>query len=1005
MIMNRADGRWTSVSIPVLALALVSQVVGAQVPVPATPNSGPSEGETAAPDIVVTGSFIRRSPGFQSSSPVDVVNRAQLDAVAPSTIATFVRDLPQNFGSTSSSGRASGGAGVGGERGAGTINLRGLGPSSTLVLLNGHRQTQLPDAADNVVDINSLTPEIAIERLEVLKDGASALYGTDAVAGVVNFITNDRFDGLRLNSRVNVQTYSGRGDRRFEAMAGAGLGERTHVMTAFSMFDQDELNLAYDIPSQKNSEANIRSTVNTANPGEFTVPTRNAAGVLTNAPRRNVLDPTCGQVVGTAPTNSPTGNNLATVLPLGQAVDCRYFINPDQSAQSDIRQYNAIAVLTHEFSQALKFRGEMNYSSSVSKTRYTVSDVISLPSLVIPGHNPGSEFRAVNAQGQPLYAVSSGASAGYSRDGAEVFLPSRDAQGRVVLSGTPTVAGSGIPFYEDVVFNGRLLNSQRNLPTGNSLAPGEGAGMALSRSETDVFRTSGQVDGEISDDWNYSGALTYSRYRLSTNGAPGLGLTAQLQRALDGYGGGACNTSGPRNANGCGYFNIYGNSVFATAAGAPRANTEAMIDFVSPLLIDKYESSLLVGDAVLSGSLFDVPAGKIGLAVGYQYRRAGLRLDYDVNKNTNNTTLNTQQLDFTRSRETNAGFAELNVPIIDNDFGYLEANGAVRHETSQGTKTTDPKFGLLFTSANKAVALRGSYGTSFVAPSLFRLFSVSAGTGTVNDCPPSLNPVCTGIPNIRTSSQTRGNPDLKPQTSKAWNAGATIRPLPGLTASLDWFRFDFQNLISTENASQLVLDDPTGALTGRVFRDAAGQPIRVVLQYFNASKVVASGFDFDLGYQHETDSAGTFSANVAGTYLPVYRWTLTPGGRAENWAGETNDRRSGAPSPKWRANLRLNWAMGRHAVNLLMRYTGSLEFTLDPTQRIEAFTPIDASYSYRIGDGMFGGTVKSATFSVGATNLLGEKEPFVPYPGFQPFIASLHDQRGRFLWARVSADF
>lgn len=991
----------------VLALASALFVAGGAAAQNREPAAGAEEQEETvrSSDIVVTGTFIRRSEGFQSSSPVAVVDRGQLEAVAPNTIATFVRDLPQNFGSTSSSGRASGGAGVGGERGAGTINLRGLGPSSTLVLLNGRRQTQLPDAADNVVDINSLTPEIAIERLEVLKDGASALYGTDAVAGVVNFITNDRFEGLRVNSRVNVPTYSGRGDRRLELMAGGGLGQNTHVMAAVSVFDQDELNLAFDIPSQRGSEANIRSTVNTANPGEFTVPTRNAAGVLTSTVRRNVVDPNCGRIVGTSPTNSPTGNNLAAILPVAQAVDCRYYINPDQSAQSDIRQYNVISVLTHEFSEAVRFRGEVNYSSSTAKTRWTVSDVISLPNLVIPGHNPGSEFRAVDAQGRPLYAVSSGVSAGYVRDGATVFLPARDAQGRVILAPNPTSAASGIPFYEDVIYNGRLLNSQRGLPTGNTLGPGEGAGLALSRSETDIFRLSGGFDGELGGGWSYATALTYSRYRLSTNGAPGLGLTAQLQRALDGYGGAACNTSGPRNQNGCGYFNIYGNSVFATGANDPRANTQAIIDFVSPMLRDDYESTLLVGDAVLSGSLFELPAGPLGLAVGYQYRRAGLRLDYDANKNTNNTTVNTQQIDFTRSRDTNAVFGEINLPIFDSDLGYLEANGAIRHERSAGTRTTDPKLGLLFRSAGDLLSLRASYGTSFVAPSLFRLFSVSAGTGAVNDCPPSLNPVCTGIPNIRVASQTQGNPNLQPQTSTAWNVGGTLRPAAGLTASVDWFRFDFKNLISTENASQLVLDDPTGALTGRVFRDAAGQPIRVILQYFNAARVVASGIDFDVGYEHDFEGLGTVGLNIAGTYLPTYTWTLTPGAASQNWAGETNDRRSGAPTPKWRALARLNWASGPHAVNLQLRHVGSMEFTLDPTVRIRSFNPVDLTYTYKLAGGLLGGEMEGATLAVGATNLLGEKEPFIPYPGFQPFIASLHDQRGRFLWARVSLDF
>lgn len=1008
---NGSNLSWAA-SLATLAIALAAPVSvlaqeGGQQGVDDSDVSADSD-DNSEDRIIVTGSLIRRSEGFQSSSPVDVVNREQLEAAAPNTIATFVRDLPQNFGSTSSSGRASGGAGVGGERGAGTINLRGLGPSSTLVLLNNRRQTQLPDAADNVIDINSLAPEIAIQRLEVLKDGSSALYGTDAVAGVVNFITNDRFEGVRMSARANIQPYSGRGDRRFEVMAGGGLGDRTHVMAAVSIFDQDELNLAYDIEGLKGSEADIRYTVNNSNPGEFSVPLRNSAGALiagTAGLRRNVVDSNCGNVAGTVPTNSPTGANLAVALPRAQAVDCRYYFYPDQSAQSDIRQYNAIGVITHKFSDAVNFRGEMNFSSSTSFTRYTVSDVISLPRLVIPGHNPGSEYRAVNANGQPLFAVSSGTSAGYTRDGAEVFLPLRNAAGQVVLSANPTDPNSGIPFYEDVVFNGRLLNSQGGLPTNNTIALGEAARGQMSRADTDIMRFSGGFDGELGGDWTYQTALTYSRYRLSTNGAPGIGLTAQLQRALDGYGGAACNTSGLRNRDGCGYFNIYGNSVFATGANDPRANTAAMINYVAPLLLDRYTSSLLVADAVLSGPLFDLPAGEVGLAIGYQHRRAGLALDYDANKNTNNTTLNTQQVDFNRSRGTDAVFAEINLPIFENGLGYLEANGALRYERSSNLETTDPKIGLLFNSADDLLSLRASYGTSFVAPSLFRLFSISAGSTGVNDCPVTLNPVCTGIPNIRVSSQTRGNPNLRPQTSTAFNVGGTLTPMAGLSLSLDWFHFKFEDLISTETATQLVLSDPTGANTGRVFRDANGQLIGVALQYFNAASVTVSGFDFDIGYQREVENLGTIGLNLAGTYLPSYKWALTPGAVPQNWAGQTNDSRPAAPSPEWRANVRANWSNGPHTVTATLRYTGPLDFTLNTTVKIDAYTPIDLSYSYRIGEGAISDAVKGITLAVGATNIFNDLPSFVPYPAFVPNLTTLHDQRGRMLWVRLTGDF
>lgn len=973
----------------------------------AMPAQAQSSGGASAEDVIVTGSLIKRSEGFQSSSPVDVVSRETLEAMAPSTVASFLKDLPQNFGSTFSSGRASGGAGVGGERGAGTINLRGLGPSSTLVLLNGRRQTQIPDAADNVIDVNSLVPEIAIQRIEVLKDGASAIYGTDAVAGVVNMITADTFDGLRASARMNVQTYSGKGDRRYEAMFGTGLGEKTRIMAAASFMDQDELNLAFDIPSQKGSENNIRSTVNTANPGEFTVPLRNAAGALIPGAaglRRNVLDPYCGRITSTQPTNSPVGSNLAEIQPIGQAVDCRYFINADQSAQSRIRQLNTIAVVTHEFSSAARFRGELNNSTSTSYTRWTVSDVISLPSLVVPGHNPGSEFRAVNAGGAPLFAVSSGVSAGYSRDGAEVFLPARNAAGQVILAPNPTDPTSGIPFYEDVLFNGRLLNSQGGLPTGNSYGPGEYAGKNMSRSDTDIFRIAGELSGDLSDNWSYQTALTYSRYKLTTNGAPGLGLTEQLTRALNGYGGPTCNVNGPRNANGCEYFNIYGNSVFATGANDPRANSQSVINYVSPKLNDRYESSLLVADAILSGTVAELPAGPIGLAVGYQYRKSTLMLDFDANKNVNNTTVNAVQTDFNASRDVNAFFGEVNVPLMDSSAGRLELNGAIRHETGEGIKTTDPKIGAIYTSPGNFLSLRASYGTSFVAPSLFRLFSESANTGSVSDCAPTVHPVCTGIPNIRVSSRISGNPELQPQTSTAWNIGGTVRPLDGLTASVDWFHFKFDNLIATESATDLVNSDPTGERTGRVFRDANGQPIGVILQYFNAASVTASGLDFDLGYRHTTDNAGNFSFQLAGTYLPTYRWQIAPNAPEINWAGETNDRRVAQPSPKWRANARFNWEMGPSSLMVQMRYTGSLKFSLDPATRIRAYTPVDISYTHRLTDA-FGAGLKGLSLAVGATNVFAEKEPFIPYPGFQPFIGSLHDQRGRFLWAKLTADF
>lgn len=388
---------------------------------------GQTSPEASLEEVVVTGSFIKRDLGFQSSSPVDVLQREDLDVRAPQTIANYLADLPYKFGSAFSSGRA-----LGNERGGGTVNLRGLGASATLVLLNSRRQTQIPDSPDNVVDVNSLVPEIMIERTEILKDGASALYGTDAVAGVVNFITRDRFDGFQWAARGNEATYSHDGDRRFEAMWGTNLfGGGTHLVTAIGVYDQDMMaGMPQTAPSQEGTENDIRLSSASSWPGEFIVPRRNATGAPiagSTGQRTNVVDPTCGQIVSSIPgATVPAGALPIAASSAASAVDCRYQFWSDNALQSEIRRYQGFVRATREFSEQLRVAADVGYASVHSQSSYTAGDTINV-AITVPGYNPGNIFRATNANNQPLFAVSSGASAGFSRDGATVFLPARSA--------------------------------------------------------------------------------------------------------------------------------------------------------------------------------------------------------------------------------------------------------------------------------------------------------------------------------------------------------------------------------------------------------------------------------------------------------------------------------------------------------------------------------------------------------------------------------------------------
>jgi outer membrane receptor protein involved in Fe transport len=962
----------------------------------APPTSAASDADAPASDIVVTGTYIRRSQ-FQQSSPVDVVGREKLETSASTTVADFVKDLPINFGSNFSSGRS-----FGSEHGGGTINLRGLGASATLVLINSKRQTQVPDASDNVVDVNSLIPEIMIERLEILKDGASALYGSDAVAGVVNFITNDKFEGLKVEARGNQYTYSDKGDRRIEMMVGTKFGESTHITAAFGIYDQDALRGYYSAPSQANTLTDFRYSSPTGSPGEFVVPTRNAAGALTNSPRRNVVDPTCGQIVGSVPTNTVNGVVQAAANPAA-ATDCRYMFAGDNGPQSGIRRYQAMVRATSDISDHVRFKGEFGYSYVKSETYYTAGDPIGT-TTVIPGTNPGNTYyRAVDAQGRPLYAASSGIDAGFQRDGAQVFVPQRDSRGRVVLSANPTDPASGIPFYEDVTFSGRPIGSQGGLPTGNKTPAGAFANSRPSVATNHILRAAGGFDGEFSDKWRWQAGMAWSRYQLETNNVVGGALTNELNYALQGLGGATCNRQAATptpGRNGCSYYNLFGDSALA-APGSAAANTQDVIDYVIPLLTDSYASSLWTADLVVSGEPFQLPAGAVGLAIGYQHRRSDLTIDYDNASNIGDRASGVIQKDFSASSQNDAFFGELSVPVFQGPLGYFELTGALRHERLSGNlKTTDPKLGFLYKSPGGTFSLRGSYGTSFIAPSLFRRFANTATGLAVSDCPVSQGAPCTGEPNVRVALFQQGNPDLRPETSKAWSFGGTVKPLRGLTIEGTWWKFDFNNKIATQTPDSIVLANPNGTPTNPVVRDANGRIVSVTVRYFNTASVVTEGIDLSANYATSLGKLGDLNLSVAGTYNYKYDFQDTPGGPIIHAAGESNDRRTASPNTKLRINGSATWALDGHRVTVGIRYYGSLNFTLKPGYRIGSWSPVDLAYDYTFKLGS-----REARIGVGATNLFAQKEPFVPDPAFPSFIPSLYDVRGRIVSLKAGVTF
>ncbi|MCG8506826.1 MAG: TonB-dependent receptor plug domain-containing protein, partial [Sphingomonadales bacterium] len=187
--------------------------------------------------VTITGTFIRRKGQADSASPISVLGSEDLSAIGAQTVADITQTLTINTGAENSPDAFT----QNGTTGTESINLRGLGLASTLILLNGKRQVVsggVPNTGVNFVDTASLVPSIAIDRIDILKDGAAALYGSDAVAGVVNFFTRDNFEGLELSA--DYRAVAGTGDSsdiKIQGLVGGG-NDRAHVIAAVSYLDR-----------------------------------------------------------------------------------------------------------------------------------------------------------------------------------------------------------------------------------------------------------------------------------------------------------------------------------------------------------------------------------------------------------------------------------------------------------------------------------------------------------------------------------------------------------------------------------------------------------------------------------------------------------------------------------------------------------------------------------------------------------------------------------------------
>ena len=846
--------------------------------------------EAIIDEIVTTGTFIRRKSQADQTSPIDVIGDNNLDDIGAMSAVDIVATLPANNGAQNQSDGFNQSFSIG----TTNVNLRGLGVSSTLTLLNGRRQT--PTAAttlngDQFVDLNSLVPAIAISQIEVLKDGASSLYGSDAVAAVVNFKTRNDFVGVELEANYAMTASDSQDDAQISALFGWDASNNVHLLGAISYFDRSGLNAG-----TRRDEFELRNALSIfSNPGTYLV-----FGATPGPPTRTV-DPACA-----AQAASSDDINLIAAGPI--APTCQFDFGDFFAL---VAKEERIQLFTHadiEVGDSTDVFFEFGYADNTVISSGSPSQPILFPQI-IPDTNPAAATLGIVPGGRALSFI--------------------------------RVDGAG------------------NAPSMIDL-------------EYESFRFAGGFVGDFTNGWGWETAVTYSENTFGYRDSSDTKID-RFVAAINGVG-------GPNNDQ---FFNpLFG----ATNPASVRE------DFRGTLESDA-ESTLLTLDGHITGEFGDLSTGSVGFAAGFQYRKDELSYDYSIDANNNNLFFFRGNQDFSGDKDVWALFVELDMPLSDT----FSIQAALRYEDFGDVDTTDPKVGFLWRPADK-LSLRGTFGTSFRAASLFQDLGLFAVPARVFD------PVAGGLATISQTTSGDSNNPVGTQSSDVINIGVTWDDADsGWNASLDYWSFEYEDFITSENATALVAANfATGAFANQIMRDPTTNALLSVNTFFrNAGSLETDGLDLSVTKTWDTASGGSVTALANVTNVLSYDLEDPVIGQVDG-LGQRNFTNFGVPVPELKGSLGLLWQSAEHhSANAFLRYITDYQDENNMNATIDSWTSIELQYRYQAS--AWGSFEQGPSITIGAKNIGDEMPPdVVSRTGYD---ALTHSPLGRQWYVSVRQTF
>jgi outer membrane receptor protein involved in Fe transport len=865
-------------------------------------------------EIVVTGSRIKRAD-LDSANPVTILDRADIMANGITDVGDLLQRMPSMSGSPIGTTTNNGG------NGAVEIDLRGMGVDRTLTLVNGKRTVDNGDY--------QTIPAIMVERVEILKNGASAVYGADAVAGVVNIITRRDFEGLSIEAQQADFFDMDSGSQWSIGLIAGATFDRGNFLFGAEYVDQEEA-FQGDAPWRIFQEAYYIYPAGCENQFFDTYTGYPDGGCYiggsSRIPEGNI---------GLADGSGNFMNEGSGLVPWDGRL---YNYAPVNYIQTPYKRTNLFAEANFDITDNMRFVGSLR-----GNLRTSAQELAPMPYDSRPGFDPG---HAGVYMGTPYNGIH---------------------EDNFYLSAA--LAAAGLNNTAADTARRRMVETNR-------------------RFEQDInqYQANLGVEGTVSDiDWTFSysrGHRTRSDQDFGQFGGialhNGLGPSADL----DADGEPECYTdiSDPSTlVAGCVPLNF---------VGGPDTFTQDMIGYSSTTLNDSYVTQLQEWEIGFSGSLFDLPGGQMGWAAGAGYRDS--RYDYKADSAKAQNAVSGSVGESTHGTLYSTGiYVEVLAPVFDNGSQALTLTAGGRYdEYNLFSGEATWQFGVEF-NVIESLKLRATAGTVFRAPTIDDLFQGLADDAPtyLDPCIPDpgdpLPPGCAQL-GEQTDSQLParigGNPLLTPETGDTLTAGLVWRPGfadGGLSVTVDYWKTELENGISSLGV-QFILEDcyvrEVSTSCDLITRTPSYNISEVLDLNLNVSEQGASGIDLEVRYAFDT-GIGEFKAALLWAYLIERTKIPDPTSAEIELGGRFTDETAedGGGYPRNKINYSVQWMRNNLSIGYLGEYIHSMEsdvlFEPGYTHTTEDRLYHDIVANYEFGQG--------TTLSAGITNVTDEDPPFV----------------------------